>query len=91
MPLHLGNDVVISTKQIVVVLNLNAAGQAQTKAWSSVAYPGSVRKLGEGPFRSAVIPARGEVYLSSLDVGTVVKRFRSAENTGALMGKPGVR
>jgi hypothetical protein len=77
MSLHLGNDFIITTKQTVCILKLKrdlADGAGQPLL------PGQVwekcRKIGAGPFRSAVLCEKGTIYLSPIDASTLVKRLK---------------
>lgn len=78
MSLHLGNDFVISSKQVVGILNIQSLPSNQ--AFHTAEKKGSaerVRKIGQGPFRAAVLCTKGTLYYSSADAATLARRLRS--------------
>jgi hypothetical protein len=79
MSLHLGNDFIITTKQTVCILKLNK-DLADLNFQELLPGPGrdKCRKIGPGPFRSAVLCEKGTVYLSPIEACTLVKRLKQS-------------
>jgi hypothetical protein len=76
MSLHLGNDFVISTKQIISILNIHGVtGDGYSPLNIGKKSFVRKRKIGPGPYRSAVLCCKGTVYLSPIDSTTLSKRF----------------
>jgi hypothetical protein len=78
MSLHLGNDFAISSKQIVSILNLHHL--SKDSILYAFLFEGALerrRKIGTGPYRSAVVCKKGTVYLSPLDASTLARRFKT--------------
>lgn len=77
MSLHLGNDFIITTKQTVCILSLT---KEPLDLFIQKLLPGQKsnrrRKIGPGPYRSAVLCEKGTIYLSPIDATTLVKRLR---------------
>lgn len=78
MSLHLGSDFVISSKQIVAVLNLQKLDSPYSlaKALFCPKTQDRIRKIGEGPYRSAILCHKGTIYYSPLDSNTLANRMR---------------
>ncbi len=78
MSLHLGNDFIISTKQIISILNIHGVtGDRYSPFNIGKKSVFRKRKIGPGPYRSAVLCCKGTVYLSPIDATTLTKRFKS--------------
>jgi|GEM_PF-6122801 len=76
MSLHLGNDIVISSKQLLAILNLNklAADSGLLKHLKSRQGTQRVRVIGSGRSASAVLCNRGTFYLSPIEATTLARR-----------------
>ncbi len=76
MSLHVGNDFVLSSKQIVAVLKWNSnEGDVFYKGQANSQVADRVRKIGTGPYRAAVLCTKGTLYLSPSNVTTLVRRL----------------
>jgi len=93
MSLHLGNDFVISSKQIVGLLNLNNLNQLPNftsliKQEDKRRGTERIRKIGPGPYRSAILCIKGTLYLSSVDSLTLTRRMRNSNWLLHLLEEP---
>jgi hypothetical protein len=77
MSLHLGNDFLITTKKTVCILKLS---KEEPDFNLQNILPGQGierrRKIGPGPYRSAILCEKGTVYLSPIEAATLTKRMQ---------------
>jgi hypothetical protein len=86
MSLHLGNDFVISSRQVVSVLNIQRSFDEESNKPQDMRWAVErVRKIGQGPFRSAVLCAKGTIYYSSLDSLTLARRLLNGNKLSRLV------
>ena len=94
MSLHLGNDFVISSKHIVVILNIQNLPSHPILSDTRWNFE-RVRKIGAGPYRAAVLSTKGTVYYSPIDSLTLARRLNNRNQLFNLLeeeyGKNGQR
>jgi hypothetical protein len=80
MSLHLGNDFIITTKQIICILTLKKPKNEKYNLFAEKLLPGQdldrKRKIGSGPFRSVVLCEKGTIYFSPINTPTLIKRVK---------------
>lgn len=92
MSLHVGNDVVISSKQIVTILNIcKLTSDSQLIDFiNGTQGIERRRKIGKGPYRSAILCKKGTFYFSPIDAKTLAKRIQNGNRWLSLVeGKHG--
>lgn len=94
MSLHLGNDFVISTKQVLAILNVHKnASPHLLQMLDAKQGTERIRKIGTDRILSAVLSNKGTYYLSPVEASTLARRFASStvrfRNSEGKYGKKG--
>lgn len=83
MVMHLGEDVVIFTRDIVALFDLSHQGSADTRAFlSAMQDHGMVRRVSKEAPKSAILtqtPSGRTLYLSPITTATLHKRAAALE------------
>ncbi len=91
MSLHLGNDFVISSKQVLAILNVQKKASFHLlQTLASKQGTERIRKIGSGRVLSAVLSNKGTYYLSPVEASTLAQRLtRSYDGVRNMEGKHG--
>lgn len=78
MSLHLGNDFIISSRQVVGILRVDsgASGIPELKTAHKTGSQDRIRLIGPGPYRSAVVCTK-RIYFSPMEASTLTKRIQA--------------
>jgi regulator of extracellular matrix RemA (YlzA/DUF370 family) len=89
MSLHLGNDIVISSKQLLAILNLQNLKESSglLKMLDSRRCTERLRSIGKGRCVSAILCNKGTMYLSPIDANTLARRAMHGHHLGRTMEK----
>jgi hypothetical protein len=78
MSLHLGNNVSLPIRHVVVILKLKPMPESLNTMVGQKSFK-KERKIGPGPYRSVVLSTQGVFYYSPLDSSTLTRRLRSGK------------